>query len=343
MSNFAQEDEWDDLEFETSDDNIQDSNDDFQEFDDDEPTSNDLIDKLLLDRGISDKNNIKFEDESGVITSKSWDSLTEEEQRNILSYETDYDPEKDLDDEEIQFLNYLRANNISPSEYVNNWNTNLQNANYIAQQAMNNQPEQTFTVDDFSDDELFVLDLQAKNQSITDEEALQMLENVKSNETIFEKQIEGLRNEYRQLEQNKIMQQQADREYQDQLEFEQFSNDIVNSINNLQNFGNLDVALDDNDKEELASFILDKDETGVSYLGKVLNDPESLVQMAWFALHGADTFNEIDRYMTETIRRSNQAAYQRGLQDGSNSRSRVAISKSNNNNKKSSELDDLDF
>lgn len=343
MSFFEDDNDFDDLEIASNDEMEQEEIENF-DLDDSSEESSDLIDQILADRGIKDRNDIKFEDENGQIQSRAWDDLSIEEQRNILSYDYNYDPEEELNDEEIDFINYLRSNGITPQQYVQAWNESTQNAYQSGQQSVTPESNSTFAVDDFSNDDLFILDLQARNENITDEEALEMLNNAKLNESLFEKQIEGLRNEYRQLEQNKQQQEEAERNYQQEQEFQEFSNNIVENINGLSNFGSLDIDLDDDDKEELASFILDKDETGVSYLGKALNDPQTLVQMAWFALHGEKTFNEIDRYMTETIRRSAQAAYNKGLNEGRNSRSRVAVSKHNTNtNKQASGLDDLDF
>jgi len=39
----------------------------------------------LKDRGIDDTNKIKFEDENGLITEKSWNQLSVDEKKNILN------------------------------------------------------------------------------------------------------------------------------------------------------------------------------------------------------------------------------------------------------------------
>ena len=44
----------------------------------------DLTSEVLRLKGISDPSKIKFEDESGAIIERSWDSLSIEEQLNIL-------------------------------------------------------------------------------------------------------------------------------------------------------------------------------------------------------------------------------------------------------------------
>jgi len=44
---------------------------------------------------------------------------------------------------------------------------------------------------------------------------------------------------------------------------------------------------------EIASFILDTDSAGVRYIAKALNDPKTLVEMAWWTLKGHDALNQI--------------------------------------------------
>jgi hypothetical protein len=99
------------------------------------------------------------------------------------------EPENDLSDEEIEFLNMLRTNNLTPQEYLSQ---------------LNKEQEPTYTVDELNDDDLFVLDLQARVEGITEEQLAKALENAKQDETLFKKQMEGIRKEYKDLEdQNK--------------------------------------------------------------------------------------------------------------------------------------------
>ena len=63
----------------------------------------DLAKELLTLQGISDMNKIKFEDESGAVIEKSWDSLSNNEKLMILSHQED--PDTSLDDAEIELIN----------------------------------------------------------------------------------------------------------------------------------------------------------------------------------------------------------------------------------------------
>ena len=63
----------------------------------------DLTKELLSLQGISDMNKIKFEDESGAVIEKTWDSLTNNEKLMILSHQED--PDTSLDAAEIELIN----------------------------------------------------------------------------------------------------------------------------------------------------------------------------------------------------------------------------------------------
>jgi hypothetical protein len=52
----------------------------------------------------------------------------------------------------------------------------------------------------------------------------------------------------------------------------------------------------DSDKDELAQFMLSRDESGNNYLWQALQDPETLVKAAWFILNGDEVFNNISDY-----------------------------------------------
>ena len=74
-----------------------------QEVVEEQETDFDLAKELLTLQGISDMNKIKFEDESGAVVEKSWDSLSNNEKLMILSHQED--PDTSLDDAEIELIN----------------------------------------------------------------------------------------------------------------------------------------------------------------------------------------------------------------------------------------------
>jgi hypothetical protein len=54
--------------------------------------------------------------------------------------------------------------------------------------------------------------------------------------------------------------------------------------------------------DEVAQFLLTTDGAGINHFSKVLNDPDWLVKMAWFALKGEDAINNITDYFTTEMK-----------------------------------------
>lgn len=270
-----------------------------------EPGEDDIITTLLKEKGIKDSSKIKFEGDNGNTEERDWKDLSKEEQLNILRQSTTppstEELDNDLSDEEIEFLNMLRTNNLTPQEYISQ---------------LNKEQEPVYTVDELTDDDLFVLDLQARVEGITEEQLARSLENAKQDEALFKKQMEGIRKEYKDLEDQNRQQQELLAQQQQEEQYQRFSNTITEQIDKLNSIAGLDVELEKDDKEQLADFILGRDEAGVSNLGKVLNDPESLVLMAWYALNGDKMIDDITTMYNESLKKARQDAYNKGLEDG---------------------------
>lgn len=269
-----------------------------------------LID-FLKTRGISDPTRIKFEDDNGQITERHWNDLTKEEQINILNtpldnpaeqQNTPEDESSQLSDEEIQLLNNIRASHLTPSQYM--------------EQLRNMPVEPTYKVDDLSDDELYLLDLESRVGELSDDEAAQALNVAKQNESFYQKQVEGIRKEYKEREDYQNQQEQAELEQQQQEAFAQYQNQVVNAIDQFNSIGNLDINLEDADKEELAEFMLSQDESGSNYLYQALQDPQTLVKAAWFILNGDEALNSVEDYFKGQIKLVSENQYKKGFEDG---------------------------
>jgi hypothetical protein len=72
---------------------------------------------------------------------------------------------------------------LSPPEYLNTVKNQAVNDYY--QNNNGNYPQQQYSVDDYTDDELFLYDMQARMPDMTDEELTEALENAKANESVF--------------------------------------------------------------------------------------------------------------------------------------------------------------
>lgn len=317
-------------------------NDGNQNSDPQENRSTDAISDYLKTIGINDSNKIKFEDEQGNIQEKSWNDLTENEKLNILKTPNvkQTDPSETsnygLDDSETALINYLRQNNLSPDEY----------ANMLQESGKNSvTPEKVYQVDNYSDDELYLADMQLRAKDMSDEELQQALENAKANPDSYAKYIQGLREEYKALENQQAEQQQAELKAQQQEQYNQFSNSVLNAIDSFQSVGDLDIDMNDDDKSQLAQFILGQDGAGVNYITKALNDPQSLVAASWFLLHGQEAFNEIQDYVANQVKAAHKAGYDEAVNKLS-AKPQVIVSQNHQrqqNYNPISSIDDINF
>lgn len=256
-----------------------DSNDDF-----------DLTKELLTLQGITDMNKIKFEDESGAVVEKAWDSLSNSEKLMILSHQED--PDTSLDAAEIELINQIRESGMTPVQYIQSLSEPQ-------------QPAPVYEVDSMSDDELFCIDLLDKigSDNITDEELQQALDAAKANESLFSKQVASLRVYYKDLEQKKQQQLELEQQQKAEQEFAAFTNNIVESIKNFNSLEDTPVELSREEMEDLANYILTRDDSGYSEFGRLLNDPLQFTKAAFWMLKGSEILNEMQKQIKEAYLR----------------------------------------
>lgn len=259
----------------------------------------DLTTEVLKLRGISNPDKIKFEDESGAVTERSWDSLTKEEQINILADQREHqETNNDLAEDEIDLINAIRNSGMSVQDYMQTITPQI------------NQPQDTNQFDAMSDEDLYAFDILNKvgNDNITDEELDAALEAAKANGTLFKKTVDGLRQQYNRLQeeqkQNIANQQQAAA----QQRYQAFANVVNNQIDNFNSFAGQPIQLSNQDKDNLSEFMLALDEDGSSALGKALQDPKLLTKAAFWLLNEQDLIAELQKQQ--------QDAYTRGYNAG---------------------------
>ena len=275
---------------------------------DPEEGEDDFLTSLLKSRGIEDKSKIKFATEEGDVEEVDWDSLSNEDKLNILS-SSESTPENGLDESEIQLINAIRNSGMSPSEYLQ-FIGNGEVERYIQ-----NSQEPQYEIDAYSDDELFLMDFMSRMGEVTEDEATEALERAKANEGLFKKQIEAIRNEYKQAEQENQMQAQLEQEQIAQQQYDQFSDQIVDEINNLTEIQGFELNMENDDMQELYDFITGQDAAGNNYLAKALSDPHILVKTAWLALNGDQMINDITSYFQKEIASVRKESYKKGVTD----------------------------
>ena len=268
----------------------------------------DFISSLLKSRGIEDKSKIKFETDEGDIEEVDWNNLSNQDKINILQ-SSEVTPETGLDESEIQLINTIRNSGMNPQEYLQ----------YIGNEEVNryiqNNQQPQFEIDQYSDDELFLMDFMSRTGEVTEDEAVEALQRAKANETLYQKQIESIRNEYKKIEQENLMQEQLEQEQLEQQQYEQFSNQIVDEINNLNEIQGFDLNMDSDDMQTLYDFITGSDAAGNNYFAKALSDPRILVKTAWLALNGDQMVNDISNYFQKEIANVRKESYKKGVAD----------------------------
>ena len=247
-----------------------------------------ILSNLLLQKGITDPSKIQIEDEDGNLTEVDFNSLPLEEKLEILNYENS--PE--LDDLEIETINYLRENNVSLDDLIN----------YHKEQAIKEYLESQqgdYTIDSLSDEELFILDTKSRYEHLSEEEIDQELQKELNNPDIFKKKVEKLRDLYKQQEIEEISKLTEQSELEEKENYESSVNlmvEVAQETNEL-----FDLELEDEDKEEVLQFLLQKDINGQSEFAKLLNDPKKLFEIAWFAIKGKEAFDTVHDYYKKEI------------------------------------------
>ena len=119
------------------------------------------FESFLKSRGIRDGKTVVYENEDGETEEIDFSTLSKEEQLEILNSVSD----PGLSEDEVHTINYLRQNNASLQDVIT----------YFQQQAIdeyiksqNIQP--VYTVDDYTDDELYLADIKAKFPDMTEDE-----------------------------------------------------------------------------------------------------------------------------------------------------------------------------
>ena len=276
--------EFDDADVEYSD---SDYNEDYED------SSKDYISRLLESRGI-DRNRVQILDEEGNPTEVSFDSLSEQDKFDILNYQDDpVLPE----DHEIQMINFLRQNNMTLQDFAE-WQRQEAIQEYLSQQ------QTVSDTDSYSDEEIVAYDyIKRFGESMSDEEIDAEIERLKADPEAFAKRVSLLRNAFKAEEeaQAKLYQDEAAaKQAENEKMFVNTYHQAMAGIDSIQN-----TELDDNDRDELLRFVLEKDQANRTGLSKAMDNPENVLKMAWYLLHGEERVDAmIDYFQKEISKRS---------------------------------------
>ena len=278
--------------------NVEDSEDD----EDNEPKdySDNAVYSFLQSRGVEDPSKIKMEDEDGVIREYDFNSLSVEEQQTILEELTN----PGISEYEASVINFMRQNNASLEDIVDYYaNQKIQaffNANPDA------MPQRAYSIDDYTDDQLYVMDLKVKFPDFTDEELLSKLDAAKENESLFTKEVNTLRNTYKAHEDRERQYAEAQQQ-QAQIDLRNDLANVVSAFNEValdyQDPESDSLVIEDADKMDIMSYLLDQGPDGKSQFVKDVENPAALVEMAWFRTKGAEVLSELNRYWKDELKK----------------------------------------
>ena len=258
----------------------------------------DLITSYLKSRGITDPTKIQFENDEGGIDEVDFNTLPKEEQLTMLQELAS----SDYTDYEKEVINYLRVNNTDLQGVI----TYFQNKaieDYLAQNP-DKAPQKEYKIDDYSDDELYIADLAAKSPNFTEEELNEKLELAKTNEELFKKEVDSLREFYKAEEDR----QAEEAKRSEQQQYEALQNTLLESIGKFNEIV-LDtedpksdsLEIEDSDKQIMLDYLLTPDKDGQSQFDKDLSDPNALIELAWLRTHGRDTITGISQYWKKEL------------------------------------------
>lgn len=234
----------------------------------------DVITSFLREYGI-ENGMITYENDNGDTEEVNFNELDSAEQLNILKELVN----PNLSDHEIETINFLRQNRITLQEAVE----------YYSQKAIqdyinaNGPVQKDYSIDEYSDEELYFADLKMKYPDMSDEEIQSDVDSAKENEELFKKKAEAIRKQYKAKEDERvqaIQQQQKD-------QYVAFDNSIKQSIINFNEIS-LDykdskadaLVIDNNMKNDIYNYLMRVDENGKSQFAKDLEDTNKWVNFA---------------------------------------------------------------
>jgi hypothetical protein len=282
-------------------------NNDGNDGNDEEPTEetpevndNDLsaFESFLKSRGVRDGKTIVYENDEGETEEVDFNTLSKDEQLEILNSISD----PGLSDDEIYTINYLRQNNASLQDVIT----------YFQQQAVDayikeHNVEPTYNVDDYSDDELYFADIKAKYPDMTDDEINDELQLAKTNEDVFKKKCEVIRNNYKAIEENRIK-EEKELEAQQQKQYQDSFANVLNSFERITldyKDPNSDyLILEEDDRNKIFDYVFKPTTSGMSAFVEDLSKPEVIAELAWYRLFGADTISDISGYWKNELKKA---------------------------------------
>lgn len=253
----------------------------------------DYMTSFLNEFGVKD-GIVTYENEDGTTEEVNFNDLDSNEKLNILRELTN----PGLSQDEINTINYLRTNNASLQDVINYY-SQVAVQNYISSST------KEYAIDDYTDDELYIASLKEKFPDMSESDLEADLENAKSNEELYKRKVDTIRNQYKALEEEQAKAAVKEREEQ----YNTFRNSVHEALNNFKDVSmdykdekSARIQVEDSERERIYDYILRQDQNGESQMYKDLNDTNKLARLAWFALYGDEMFSTISNYWKSQLK-----------------------------------------
>lgn len=273
-----------------------------------------VVNKILEQKGI-DPNAIKIEDENGEEIVVPFNELSADEQSSILEELYSTTAEDELNDDEIEVVNFLRENDFKLEDAIEHWKRQGIEDFIREQEAL------AFDVDKFTDEELYVIDLKSKFEDLTDEELELELTKQLENQELFKKKVDKIRQEYKEAHEQDLEFAATQKAQEEQALIEELQSNLIRVATSTEDIGG--IVLDDDDKENVLSLILDRDANNASKLLKHLDDPETLFKVSWFVQYGEEAFSAIHDYWKSEIEKITKSNPSKSIKGSSTRRTSV--------------------
>jgi hypothetical protein len=147
--------------------------------------------------------------------------------------------------------------------------------------------------------------IQRFGEEMSDEEIDAEIDRLKADPDAYAKRVNLLRASYKSEAEAQSKLYEQEEQTRNQAAEEEFKTAYINAAGNINYIHGMD--LDNNDRQELLDFVLTKDAANRTGLSKALDNPESVLKMAWYLLHGEETYdNTVDYFKKEIAKRSKE-------------------------------------
>jgi len=263
----------------------------------------DIVIDLLRSKGIENVDAINYENEDGTISTVSFFDLPYEDQLGILK-SNDSDINFGFSNEELGTIGFLRENGVTLEQAIEYFQRKA------VEDHINSQSISGLDVDQYSDEDLFTLNLRTDYPELTEDEITLALEKQKEHPDLFKKLASKLRTDYKEIELRQAEDTRLEASREEEQKRKELEDNLIDVATTIQDIGGL--TLDDADRNLVLDHLLSKDLTGVSPFLKSLNSPDKLFQLAWYAVKGQEAFDIIHDYYKKEIANVSKAAFEKG-------------------------------